>query len=362
MPGKQPSQGKRNDPVMKISLLAACLLCCTMQLSAQDTDTDSNHAGYVPVLSGGAGYIYNVNGGTPTLSPAINPVLLLPVGSHVLLESRGEFVGEFQRRNGNGDYTGQVFPAVDYAQIDWLANTHAILAAGKYLTPFGLYDERLQPIWIATFQAVPLTYGIGTRTSGAGVGGEVRGVIAQTNSYSVQYAVYYSAHSNVNQLNASRTTGFDTSIYFPAHRFEVGTSYQRFLDPRQINNEAEYISWQPPKIPLDLKAEADQSYWGHGYWIQAGYMLSQVPVANSFFKRMELAGRMEQSFPDHGGGNGVPGVATQRPGVALNYYLKDDLRIVSSYERQFTSAKDLNIWNVGFTYRFVWPLWPGKGR
>ena len=345
---------------MKIWLFAVCLLFSTMQLSGQDSDVGSTHAGYVPVLSGGAGYIYNVNGGTPTLSPAINPVLLLPLGSHVLLESRAEFVGEFQRRNGNGDYTGQIFPYVDYAQVDWLANTHAIVVAGKYLTPFGLYDERLQPIWIATFQAPPLTYGIGTRTSGAGVGGELRGVIAQTENYSVQYAAYYSAHSNVEDLDAARTTGFDASIYFPAYRVEVGTSYQRFLDPRQINNEAEYISWQPPQIPLDVKAEADQSYWGHGYWIQAGYMLSQVPVANSFFKRMQLAGRMEQSFPDHGGGNGVPTLATQRPGVALNYYIKDDLRIVSSYERQFTSAKDVNIWNVGFTYRFVWPLWPER--
>jgi len=345
---------------MKITLLAACLLFCTMQLSAQDNETDSNHAGYVPVLSGGMGYVENVNGGTPTLLPAIDPVLLLALGSHVLVESKTEFVGAFQRRNGNGDYTGQVFTSVDYAQADWLANTHAIVVAGKYITPFGLYDERLVPIWIATFQNNPLTYGIGTRTSGFGVGGELRGVIAQTNNYSVQYAAYYSAHSNVYQLEAARTTGFDASVYFPAHRIEVGTSYQRFLDPKQINNEAVYVSWQPPRAPLDLKAEFDHSYYGYGYWIQAAYMLSQVPVANSFFKRVELAGRMEQSTPLNGGGNGVSAVATQRPGVALNYYIKDDLRIVSSYERQFTSAKDVNIWNVGFTYRFVWPLWPGR--
>jgi len=344
---------------MKIPLLAACILLCTARLGAQDAETYSNHAGYVPVLSGGIGYISNVNGGTSTLQPVIDPVLLLPLGRHVLGESRTDFVGVFQRRNGNGDYTGQVFTYIDYAQIDWLANTHAIVVAGKYTTPFGLYSERLVPIWISTFQNNPLTYSIGTRTSGAGVGGQLRGVVLQTNKYSVQYAAYYSAHSNVYQLDAARTTGFDASVYFPAHRVEAGTSYQRFLDPKQINNEAAYLSWQPPKIPLDIKAEYDHSYYGRGYWIQAAYTLSQVPVANSFFKRMELAGRMEQVFPLNGGGHGLPGIDTQRAGVALNYYLKDNWRIVSSYQRQFSSAKDVNIWNIGFTYRFVWPLWPG---
>lgn len=345
---------------MKITLLAACLLLCTAQIRAQDADTDSNHAGHVPVLSGGMGYIYNVNGGTPTLQPAIDPVLLLALGSHVLVESRAEFVGVFQRRNGNGDYTGQVFESIDYVQADWLANTHATVVAGKYITPFGLYAERLVPIWIATFQDVPLTFGIGTQTSGAGVGGQLRGVVVQTNKYSVQYAAYYSARSNQYLLEAARTTGFDASVYLPKQRFEVGTSYQRFLQQRHINSEAVYVSWQPPRVPLDLKAEYDHSYYGYGYWIQGAYTLSQVPVANSFFKRMEIAGRVQQSFPQNGGGNGVPSVDTKRPGVALNYYIKDNLRLVSSYERQLTSARDANLWNIGFTYRWVWPLWPGK--
>jgi hypothetical protein len=353
--------GRHDGRIMKSIFLAGCLLLCAARLSAQDTEPESNHAGHVPVLSGGVGYISNFNGGTSTLQPVIDPVLLLALGSHVLVESRAEFVGAFQRRNDNGDYTGQVFEYVDYAQADWLANTHAMVVAGKYIIPFGLYAERLVPIWIATFQSNPLTYQIGTRTSGAGVGGQIRGVAKQTDKYSLQYAVYYSAHSNTYQLDAARTTGFDTSVYVPSHRVEVGTSYQRFLDdPKQINNEAMYVSWQPPKIPLDLKAEYDHNYYGHGYWIQAAYTLSQVPVANNFFKRMELGGRMEQSFPLHGGGNGVPKLDTQRPGVALNYYIKDDLRIVSSYQRQFSSAKDVNIWNIGFTYRFVWPLWPGR--
>ena len=300
---------------MKKWLLAGCLLFCTMKAGAQDTDADSNHAGYVPVISGGIGYIENINGGTPTLSPVINPVLLVPVGSHILGEARGEFIGEFQRRNGNGDYTGQVFSSLDYAQVDWLANTHAIVVAGKYITPFGMYAERFVPVWIATFQSTPLTYGIGTRTTGFGVGGQVRGVVTQNDHYSVQYAVYYSAHSNSYQLDSARTTGFDTSIFLPHQRLEVGTSYQRFLDPKQINSNAIYFSWQPTQVPLNFKGEWDHSYYGQGYWLEASYMLSQVPVANAFFKNVELAGRMEEAFPLHGGGNGAPRRTPRNPPI-----------------------------------------------
>jgi hypothetical protein len=98
------------------------------------TQTPENHAGFVPVISGGAGYIYNVNGGVPTLEPRINPVLLVPFGSHVLLESRTDFTAFFQRENQTtGPYTSKVFKTVDHAQLDWLANTHVMGVAGRYL-------------------------------------------------------------------------------------------------------------------------------------------------------------------------------------------------------------------------------------
>lgn len=353
--------GHRVDHDMKIWLLAGCLLFCVMNLGAQDTDAPSTHAGYVPVISGAVGYVDSISGGTPTLLPAIDPVLLVPIGSHILGEARGEFVGAFSRRNGNGDYTGQVFSELDYAQIDWLADTHVMAVGGKYLIPYGLVSERLDPIWIETFQNLPLTYSIGLQTSGFGVGGELRGVAVENNKYSIQYSAYYSAHSDKYQFAASRATGFDSSIYFSPQHLEIGTSYQRYLDdPRNVNSEATYVSWQPPQIPLDFKAEWDHGYYGQGYWIEADYMLSQVPVANRFFKNVQVAGRMQQSFPDHGGGHGVPGIQTERPGVALNYYIRDNWRIISSYERNFTSTKDTNLWNVGFTYRFVWPAWPGR--
>jgi len=339
------------------TLFVCCVLLSVLRGDAQDSDTTGTHAGYVPVASGSLGYVYSVDGGIPTIEPQINPVLLIPFGSHVLFESRTEFTGFFERRKGSsGDYTGKVYKTVDYVQLDWLANTHVIPVAGRYLLPFGLYAERLDPLWIANLQDIPIDFSIGTRTSGAGVGPQLRGVAVETPIFNVQYSAYYSVHNNVTQLQSSRTAGGDASAYFKDLHVEIGSSYQRFLDKRQVNNAAVYLAWQPLHTPLDIKAEFDHSYTGKGYWIEGCSMLSSVPVATNFFRRMQLVGRDEQFFPLNGGGNGLPTVGVRRGEGGLNYYIGDDWRLISSYGRQFNSGHNFNLWDLGFTYRFVWPI------
>jgi hypothetical protein len=68
---------------------------------------------------------------------------------------------------------------------------------------------------------------------------------------------------------------------------------------------------------------------------------------------------MQELLPLNGGGNGLPRTHTNRVDFGINYYLRDDLRLVSSYGRSLSSAQDANIWNLGFTYRFMIPLWFG---
>ena len=331
-------------------------------MSAQSANDDENHAGHIPVLSGGIAYVHNVNGGVTSLEPQINPVLLVPFGSHVLLESRAEFIGFFQRENQtSGPFKGQVFKNVDYAQLDWLANTHVMVAAGKYLLPFGIYNERLAPVWVRNLLDQPIDSNIGVETSGAGDGLMLRGVVTEKPSYAVQYTAYFSARSDINQLQAARTAGYDASIFLTHPRLEIGTSYQRFLQDHEINNVAAYVSWQPPAIPLDLKAEYDYSYNGNGYWLESAYDFNRLPIP-SILRRVQAVGRMQQFFPLNGGGNGLPGVNTQRFDFGLNYYFRDDLRFMSSYGRTFSSQRDANVWNLGLTYRFVLPLWPERKK
>lgn len=338
-----------------ITLLGVGYLC------AQDADSTQSEAGYVPLLSGGAGYVHNVNGGITTLEPQIDPVLLIPLGSHVLLESRASFTGIFQRQNGtSGPFKGKVFNSVDYAQVDWLASTYVMATVGKYLLPFGLYNERLDPIWIRNLQDPPINASIGTLTSGAGDGIMLRGVLSQTSSHTIQYSTYFSALCTIEKLDSARTAGADGSVYLTHFGLEIGGSYQRFLQDRHINSAAAYLAWHPPGSGFDLKLEYDGSHNGNGYWLESAYFLDQMPIAPGFFKRLQVVGRMQQFFPLNGGGNALPTVDTNRFDVGLNYYLRDNLRIISSYGRQFSSQGNANIWNVGLTYRFMLPLWPGS--
>jgi hypothetical protein len=343
-------------------VLAFFLVYASM-VHAQDDDLNKNNAHYVPTIAGGMGYVENITGGVPTLLPQINPVLLLPLGSHVLVESRIGFTGDFNREfQTHGPFTGKVFKSVDYAQADWLANTHVMATAGKYLLPFGLYNERLGVLWIRNLQDAPITSTIGTAGGGAGDGVMLRGVATEQPSYSIQYSAYFSASSNVNQLQADRTAGGDVSVFFPDRRLEIGTSYQRYLQNRNINSEAVYASWQPKSVPVDVKLEYDQSYYGRGYWLESAYMLSQVPWGQKFFKNLQGVGRVEQFYFEHSGGSNLPSVNTQKFSLGLNYYIRDNLRLISSYGRQFSSQTDLNVWTFGFTYRFMFPLWPGRNK
>ncbi len=327
--------------------------------NAQATGSESTHAGIVPVLSGGLGYVYHVQGGVPTLSPQINPVLLAAFGRHVLFESRTDFTGYFYRRNGtSGDYTGQVYKTFDYVQVDWLANTHVMPVFGKYLMPFGIFPERLTALWIENIQDYPLIFGIGTLSGGSGDGAQLRGVAIEKPAFNVQYTAYYSVHYKQDYLGAGRVAGGDTSIYFKNQRAEFGSSYQRYLDNgRHFNSEATYLTWQPfQSTNLDLKAQYSHNYYGHGYWIEGYDMLAWAPVATKFFSHMQVVGRGEEEFPLHGGGNGASTLEIKRLETAINYNIRDDWRLISSYGRQSNNGQKFNLWNLGFTYRFVWPL------
>jgi hypothetical protein len=345
----------------RLTLFGFCALLAAHAALPQNPDENATSAGYTPVLSGTFAYVQNTNGGVTALEPEIETVLLVPFGSHVLLESRAEFTGFFTREfQTHGPFVGKVFKNVDYAQVDWLANTHLIATAGAYLLPFGLYNERLAPLWIRNLQDSPITDLIGTRPFGIGDGVMLRGNAKETDAYSIQYSAYFSARSSINQLLASRLAGEDASIYLKHAHLELGQSYQHTLQQHQINSVATYVSWQPQSKPLDLKAEFDRSFYGAGYWIEPDYMFTQVPWGTAFFRRLQFAPRFQQVHPLNGGGNSLPTKNTERIDGGLNYYFRDNLRLVSSYGREFQQRANANIWNFGITYRFIWPLWPGR--
>jgi hypothetical protein len=325
-------------------------------------DADSYEVKPVPVLSVGMGFITPFEGGTPDLEPLISPVVLIPIGDRWLIESRATFESDLAPPPGSNSFRGVVQKEVDYAQLDYIVNPSVTITVGRYLTPFGIFNERLYPIWIRNLQSDPLILPIATGPSNAGTGATLRGAFAIRPKISLNYATYFSALSTVSPVDSSRFAGFRVGVFLPGPRLEVGGSFQHLLQDERSNSFGFHFAWQPPSTPVDLRAEYARSARGSGYWIESAYRLSQVPMWQRSMRRTQIVGRVQQFFVGELPSNVLPTVSTREVEFGVNYFLLDDLRAVSSFGRQFAFQASENIWTVGLTYRFVLGLGPGEPR
>ncbi len=322
-------------------------------ISAQTADNERP----VPILTGNAGYFTNIDASHVQLVPEVNPVLLLPLGDHWLIESRGEFQGEFERKDGTGPYGGSVSKELDYLQADYIANPYVTVTVGRFLTPFGIYNERLYPIWIRDLHEVPLIFPL---ESGSGNGVMLRGGFPLTAWANLNYATYFSTLTTNDTLDSDRAVGGRAGVFFSRPRIEVGGSWKKLLMEDRDNSFGFHFAWQPPPIPLNLRAEYARSNYGSGYWIEGAYRLSQIPVWNRAMRRTEFVVRMQQFFrgedaPEQGSQYTLPFGNTWQPDFGLNYYLKDGLKASASYGR-WLGKRDWNVWTFGIAYRFAFPL------
>jgi hypothetical protein len=345
---------------IKLTLAFVCVelaLILTLLLSSSVAQTAQTERP-VPILTGSAGFFTNVNGGQTQLVPEINPVILLPLGDRWLIESRAEFKGEFERPDGGGPYGGKVDKELDYLQLDFIANPYLTVTAGRFLTPFGIYNERLYPIWIRSLQQVPLIFPIGT---GSSDGLMLRGGFPVNPKFNLNYAAYFSTLSTINKFEADRTAGGRFGFFLPGPRIEAGVSWQKLLQEDRVNAFGFHFAWQPSRLPLNLRSEYARSNLGSGYWIEGAYRLSQLPFWNKAMRRTEIVGRAQQLFAGHISAGqaeeyGLPDVNTRQGDLGLNYFLRDGLKATASYGRRFSSDGNFNMWTVGIAYRFVFPL------
>jgi hypothetical protein len=322
---------------------------------AQSSDSEKP----VPILTGTAGYFNFVTGGQNQIDGQINPVLLVPLGDRWLVESRAEFEGAFQRPDGGGPYAGGVSKNLDYAQADYIANRYLTVTMGRFLTPFGIFNERLYPIWIRSLQQDPLILPLSAESSD---GMMLRGGFAANARVNLNYAVYASAVSSQHEnLESDRNVGGRIGFFLPGPRVEVGASFQKLLQDTRTNAFGFHFAWQPPRLPLNIHSEYARSNQGSGYWVDGAYRLSQLNFWQKAMRRTELAARLEQFYSgsitaDEADALGLPTANTREGEFGLNYYLRDGLKAVASYGRQFSSAGNVNLWTVGLAYRFLIPL------
>jgi hypothetical protein len=309
----------------------------------------------VPILTGAAMWLTKVSGGQTQNEPWVIPVLLIPIGDKWLVESRADYYSTF----ANGTTTHEY--GLQYAQVDYIPNKYMTLVAGRFISPFGIYQERLQPYWIRPLQQTPLTSSI---TSNYGLGGEVRGGFpAGTQSVNLNYAFSFSSNNTHHLLATNRTTGGRLGFFLPKYRLEIGGSFQQLLQGDHSHIAGLHAEWQPNALPLTLRSEFAHSSGikGTAYWVESVYRLSQIRP----LRRLELVARGQQVLADpkltakQVKQLGTLGEDTNQGDFGLNYYLGRDVRGSASYGRQFALGRDVNIWEMAITYRFITPL--GKG-
>ncbi|MGC1484357.1 MAG: hypothetical protein WA789_11230 [Candidatus Acidiferrum sp.] len=362
--------------ILTLTLFAASLLALLFlspSLFAQSTDGQASSAPPsdsqlqssqdikpIPVLQASAGFISTFDGGEPHLGPIITPVLLVPIGQRWLFETRATFESDLTQQPGTNGFHGTVDKEVEYAQLDFIANQYMTVTLGRFLTPFGIYNERLYPVWIRNLATDPLTLPIGVGPSNASTGAMVRGGFKANSSFNINYAVYYSALSTVSPVDSSRFAGVRMGIFVPKARLEIGGSFQHLLQDDHSNLYGFHLIWQPRALPLDIRAETARSTTGSGYWVESAYRLSQLPFAQNELRRTQLVARMQQFYTGTLPNESVLPANTNMFEFGMNYYFQDDFRAMSSYGRQFSPQGNANVWTIGLTYRLVMPL--GRGE
>ncbi len=318
----------------------------------------------VPLLSGGVGFFTSTNGGSTDYQPHIEPLIAAPIGNSVLFESRAIVLEEFTP-NGNGEsgYNHSHLADLIYMQGDYAASPHLTVVAGSFLLPFNTYNDRLSPIWIGNFQDGPMIANIGTLSSGTGVGGMLSGSAVSSDKYSISYDAWFSARSGNFYFNSQRSSGGRVFLYLPQSRLEIGASYDRSLQETQENFVGTHLWWEPKNTAFRFRSEFAHGQHAYGYWIEADYRTQAFGGLDSWVGRFEPVFRMQQTYRINNlGGDGVPSVNTQRADFGLDYDLPHNTRILTSYSRQFSSSRNVNIWETGIVYRFLFPTWKGKAQ
>jgi hypothetical protein len=355
MPGKAETMSRHSHFLSRIRRKALALAVVTSIVSACNAQR-------IPLISGGAGFITSTKGGNTTYLPVIAPLLAAPLGDHLLVESRATILESFfPRGGGQPGYDHQHFAGLSFLQADIMASRHMTVVAGQFLTPFGTYNERLTPIWISNYEEAPLIFGLGTMSTASSVGGMLRGSAYSNEKANLAYVAYFSAASTNEQFNAQRAAGGQASVYLPESRLEIGYSFDRRLQDQRQNFNGMHLWWEPADSYFRLRSEYAHSPHAQGYWIEADYRFARFHGEDSILGGFEPAFRMQQTFrsrPDSQ--DGLPAADTQRADFAFNYHFPHEVRINTSYSREFSSVGNRNIWQTGLIYRFLIPTWRRK--
>ncbi len=129
-------------------------------------------------------------GENSTFDAGFNPIFLWELNDRLLFE--GEIELELP-----GD--AETETNLEYANASYLVNDYVTVGAGKFLTPFGIFNERLHPAWINKLPDRPLPYGSeGGLAPVSSTGAFVRGGIPVGKTMKGNYAFFLSNGPELN--------------------------------------------------------------------------------------------------------------------------------------------------------------------
>lgn len=151
-------------------------------LKAVKEKTEEQKPGWTKFVLSGFGFagFEALHGSKSTFSAGFNPVFLWEPTDRLLFEAQIELGLE-----GNDTTVG-----LEYATLSYLLNDYVTVGAGRFLTPFGIYKERLHQAWINKLPDDPFVFEDGGIPPEGTIGIEVRGGFGLSESSKMNYAFY----------------------------------------------------------------------------------------------------------------------------------------------------------------------------
>ncbi len=330
-------------PALAVTFVSLLLLTtfATAQLASSSRDVGLQET--VPLLVGYGGIKNTFEPGEQELEPVFNPYLLLPFGKRWLAEVNVEFEGVFAHES-NEPWKKVFERKVEFAQIGFMANRYLTVVGGRFITPFGIYSERVQPLWIRKLQRKPL---LAEMTTEASNGGMLRGGFRVGRGVNMNYAGYFAAATDIAPIEGTRSAGGRLGFYLTKPRLEIGGSFQRLFQHQRLKTYGMDVSWVPDFAPVELRGEIARNAEQSGYWAETAYRLT---------RKHEAVGRLEQAFFP------VPGESEQRFRFGWNYHPDDKWKVSFSYGRDYHASESKGVFTLGLVYRLFFPLAPSQSQ
>lgn len=320
--------------------------------------------------------------GNSNWNAGFNPVFLWSLNDKLFFEAELEFELEERETETN----------LEYAQLHWLVNDYITLGAGKFLMPFGQFQERLHPAWINKLPSAPIPFGHhGGIAPLADFGVQVRGGVPLFGEAKANFAFYVtngpelltSGHhagelrfGNASDNNNNKAFGGRIG-FLPVPELEVGLSYMRArvgsgsyrnVDADLFGADVSYIrDSRLLRGVLDLRFDYVQqwidnaTYTGDGqtfnfnnsksgWYTQVAYRPSRVEIP--ILRDLEGIFRYTNvKWPSGTRWDG--GVDQQQFALGVSYWLKPNAVFKLGYDiADNEGSDDENFFRIQFSYGF----------